>query len=472
MGYYCARDCSAVSHFTALADSAASILASDPDLPQHSLAGAISDLFRKPRSGVRYTFGTVDEPPDHFLAQGWGAGVIRYPDGVLIDVPIAESPANANNWVLMLHRIGWLRLSGAGLSAVCKAWKDNAELDITAWARRREIPPSARLHAAIPGISLESFYSILGSRESPMDVNLASALAIALLIQEPKQAPTQRTEKGPTVYAGQWWQSLEKPRIATAAFDEVGPTAVPAVGVVVAVGVEKEAVLNQMKPLRSARAVHQVFHDSNTYFVGRLGAANVVLCMSDKGYGGRHGAHAVVSDMISTWRVCAIIAPGIAFGHEAKSQSIGDVLVSHKIIAYENQRIGVAGIVDRGDEPLAGGVLLNRFSNVEGWSFLAPSGVPVERHVGPLLSGEKLVDNPEFKKSLFERHPTAIGGEMEGVGIAAAADRCKREWIIIKAICDWGDGTKESSHQEFAAAAAVSLVVHVLNQPGSLAALH
>ena len=116
-------------------------------------------------------------------------------------------------------------------------------------------------------------------------------------------------------------------------------------------------------------------------------------------------------------------------------------------------------------------MLLNRFRNVLGWSFTDPNGVPSGYEVGPLLSGEKLVDNVDFKRPLFDRYPQAIGGEMEGAGVAASAERKRCEWIVVKAICDWGDGTKTSHHQAFAAASAVHLVEHVLNQVGALDAL-
>jgi nucleoside phosphorylase len=53
---------------------------------------------------------------------------------------------------------------------------------------------------------------------------------------------------------------------------------------------------------------------------------------------------------------------------------------------------------------------------------------------------------------------------MEGVGLAAAAVRHGVPWIIVKAICDWADGKKHKEHQSLAAAAAVSLVHHVLAQ--------
>jgi nucleoside phosphorylase len=74
------------------------------------------------------------------------------------------------------------------------------------------------------------------------------------------------------------------------------------------------------------------------------------------------------------------------------------------------------------------------------------------------------VDDPAFKAELFRKYPHAIGGEMEGVGLSAAAVRHGVPWILVKAICDWGDGKKHKKHQPLAAAAAVSLVHHVLSQ--------
>ena len=150
---------------------------------------------------------------------------------------------------------------------------------------------------------------------------------------------------------------------------------------------------------------------------------------------------------------------------------MGGVLISEQVISYEPQRLGESKNQDRGEKTRAGTLLLNRFRNTLGWKFTNPAGTQCSFQVGGLLSGEKLVDNIHKKLELFERFPTSIGGEMEGAGVAAAAERKKKEWIIVKAICDWADGAKDKSHQEFAAAASVSLVEHVLNQHGVLAEL-
>jgi nucleoside phosphorylase len=159
---------------------------------------------------------------------------------------------------------------------------------------------------------------------------------------------------------------------------------------------------------------------------------------------------------------------GIALGKDPTKQKIADVLVASQIISYEPQRIGEKQTVPRGPITPANTTLLNRFENVPHWSFSRPDGSKCECRVGPLLSGEKLVDDPAFKALQFDQYPQAIGGEMEGVGLAAAAVRDGVPWILVKAICDWGDGKKHKKHQPLAAAAAVSLAHHVLSQPDVL----
>ena len=63
--------------------------------------------------------------------------------------------------------------------------------------------------------------------------------------------------------------------------------------------------------------------------------------------------------------------------------------------------------------------------------------------------------------------PEAIGGEMEGAGVYAAAG--KTDWILVKAICDWADGTKhvdKEARQKAAATNAAELVVEAIGQGG------
>ena len=88
---------------------------------------------------------------------------------------------------------------------------------------------------------------------------------------------------------------------------------------------------------------------------------------------------------------------------------------------------------------------------------------------GTVLSGEKLVDNLGFRENLKELEPEAIGGEMEGTGVFAACHERVAHWLVVKAICDWGDGNKaedKDDRQKLAAKNAATLVFTALQRGG------
>jgi len=62
---------------------------------------------------------------------------------------------------------------------------------------------------------------------------------------------------------------------------------------------------------------------------------------------------------------------------------------------------------------------------------------------------------------------------MEGVELYAAATEAGTEWIVVKAICDWADGTKSKTKalQLWAACVASSYVHHVLRTRATLRGL-
>lgn len=165
-----------------------------------------------------------------------------------------------------------------------------------------------------------------------------------------------------------------------------------------------------------------------------------------------------------------IIAAGIAFGVDPKKQPIGLILVSKDVRFYEPSRIGTANGAEtrlpRGSRVPASPSLLSRFRSAE-LSFQEPPGIKF----GLLLSGEKLIDNAEFRDHLLQDEPEALGGEMEGSGLYAVAQEEKIDWIIVKAICDHADGNKgrnKAKRQAIAAARAMSFVAHVIRSRSPL----
>jgi nucleoside phosphorylase len=232
---------------------------------------------------------------------------------------------------------------------------------------------------------------------------------------------------------------------------------------VVATSVERDAILDQFRTNHGC-TIDQVFAPRRTYFkISGINETKILLVQCEMGSGGIGASQATVRDAIDDLNPDNIVMVGIAFGMRPDKQEIGQILVSRQLRSYEMQRLGtVDGNVTctlRGDRVTASSKLLGRFRAAEyGW--------PGKVSFGLLLSSEKLIDNEDYRKSLAEQEPEAIGGEMEGTGLYAAADDLGKDWIIVKAICDWADGNKSNNKdalQREAAAKSAAFVIHAIS---------
>ncbi len=230
--------------------------------------------------------------------------------------------------------------------------------------------------------------------------------------------------------------------------------------------VEGEAVLSVFEDATGRRSnpipfEQKIFHD-----LGELGGARVYMTRSEMGSGGLGAAQQTVGQGISALAPSAVIMVGIGFGIDSQKQSIGDILVSQQLSLYELQRVGSdekgeAKVIARGDRPHASPWLVDRFRSAE----LYWDEAKAKLRFGLLLSGEKLIDNKDFRRALQQLEPEAIGGEMEGAGLYTASANEKVDWILVKAICDWADGNKsenKSERQRLAAHNAASFVLFAL----------
>jgi nucleoside phosphorylase len=232
--------------------------------------------------------------------------------------------------------------------------------------------------------------------------------------------------------------------------------------------VEAQAVLSTVKE-ELGRDVRSLYVGDQTYYdLGEIGGARALMLRSEMGVSGPSGAISSILDAITDLSPSAVIMVGIAFGVDQGAQRIGDVLVSRQISYYEPQRVGTdangkPAEKARGDRVSAAPRLLDRFRDGElRWT---QSNV----RVGLILSGEKLVDNLDFRSRLLQVEPEAIGGEMEGAGLYSAAYRKKVDWIVVKAICDWADGKKSDNkerNQQIAAQNAAAFTIFVMEQGG------
>ncbi|MEY2632950.1 MAG: hypothetical protein RIR00_1604, partial [Pseudomonadota bacterium] len=215
---------------------------------------------------------------------------------------------------------------------------------------------------------------------------------------------------------------------------------------------------------------------AKTEFDGRYNFTRLGL------YGQQEVIHVVSSQrrgpaqQTATWALArfqpsALIALGIAFGTHKTKQRIGDVLVSECLFDYENARVNPDGSkVFRGARPPASLALFNRLRSMD-QTGTHPKPWP-RLFFGLLACGDKLVDHQPFIDELKAEATEVIGGDMESIGIQAAADERKTDWLVVKAISDWGDGGKSSLDKDAdqqTAATNAALVVKALLEQGCLA---
>lgn len=224
---------------------------------------------------------------------------------------------------------------------------------------------------------------------------------------------------------------------------------------------ETKAVHDAFLPATLAEAVPVPRYGRLYHNLGAVNGTTVYHAISEMGSGGSGGMQQTVEKAINALDPGAVIAVGIAFGVNEEEQAIGDIIVSKMLRLYELQRVGNGSrIVLRGARPDASPRLMNHF---RGFSQTKWKGASVR--VGVILTGEKLVDNVDYRKQLLKFESEAVGGEMEGAGLYVSSYDKKVDWIVIKAICDWADGNKgvdKTRRQQLAAKNAAQFLVESL----------
>ena len=239
------------------------------------------------------------------------------------------------------------------------------------------------------------------------------------------------------------------------------------VAIITATSIETDWFLEYLESYFGENSVLKFFNN-DTYLIGKYAKYNAVHVQCRMGI---VGAILSTFDVIDLWLPKAIFMVGIAFGKgfENQKQKYGDILISKEIILYDQEYVGD----NNGKEKKAPfpthmrckGQLLSAANAHRGWQYKRPDGQLCKTHYGDILSGDKLINNKDFKQELLAKyHDEPIGGEMEGGGVAAAADHRGTPWLIAKAISDWGDGKKNKSHQALAAQSSASFLHSLLSE--------
>lgn len=236
---------------------------------------------------------------------------------------------------------------------------------------------------------------------------------------------------------------------------------------VTATTIETKFLHEQMQPLHPGEGIIEVKKNNATYYFGKFG--DFVVAHVECGAMGSvrsMGSIPTTMNAIDDLKPKFVLMAGIAFGVAPEKQNIGDVLVSNTVIPYEVQRVGKESVW-RGAQPEANNNLRNTFKNARGWKYKLPNGENARHELCDILSGEKLVDDLDYRDALTKQFPTAHGGEMEGAGVYAACQDKGVPWILVKAVCDYADGHKKkqkTEKQELAITVCINLCLHIFEK--------
>ncbi len=169
---------------------------------------------------------------------------------------------------------------------------------------------------------------------------------------------------------------------------------------------------------------------------------------SSMGSGGVHGSQRVSQVVLDKDRFDSVVALGICFGAKSEKQKLGDIIVAERIKMYELAAARNGEFQFRGDAIPTATAPVSYARNMRG------RVGSYEIHVGTVLSGEKLVDDPEFKRQILKMDEKAAGGEMEAAGIVTSCFARGIPFALVKGICDFGEN-KDDKAQELAAENAI-----------------
>ena len=225
---------------------------------------------------------------------------------------------------------------------------------------------------------------------------------------------------------------------------------------------EYRAVVRTAKPTGrdGKKYVKVTTEDGSKFMLGLYGENTVAIICTGQGPKETRKKLEKVQSIIKAKYVIAI---GICYGMNDEKSKLGDIIVAEYVWDISETRV----IDDKKKfNPKVyptGTKLQNIFTDHDTFTVL-PDVKPVKIRYGILVTEDTLVDSEDHKESILEQIPKAIGGEKEAEGINAAATNGKYEWIVIKAIADWGDAHKEPYRkwQEYASIAAARFVLHCL----------
>ncbi|MBB5873453.1 nucleoside phosphorylase [Allocatelliglobosispora scoriae] len=228
---------------------------------------------------------------------------------------------------------------------------------------------------------------------------------------------------------------------------------------------ERDAVLAAVAAITGTSPERSFEQNHVIYDLGVAGGTRIglVRCPS-QGATGPGGAIMTTTEVIRRWRPDFVVMAGICYGLRddwRTPQQIGDVIVSTAVFDLDRKAIfdGENGEVRQeidGDRASAPSILVGRLDAASiDWN-------AARVYFGLMLCSGTLVDSKVYRDELRANHRKAVGGDMEGHGVYAAAAEARVPWIIVKGISDLGADRSGLVDRGLAARNAADFVAHAV----------
>ncbi len=194
---------------------------------------------------------------------------------------------------------------------------------------------------------------------------------------------------------------------------------------------------------------------SSGVYVGKIGKYPIGLIRTEKGMDSLMNLQMGIKYFPNAKYLVAV---GVCYGNSREEVRFGDVIISNKIQAIGPAQNTKECFVPRGGSKLMHPDIRHIFcddrDSVPEFQ-VSKSGRNAKYYAQKILSG-----HPALKKKLMDAAGNAYGGEMGEALMKLQEDYPNIQVIMIKAVTDYGDGTKDKSWQLIGAQAAFHYVRH------------
>ena len=238
---------------------------------------------------------------------------------------------------------------------------------------------------------------------------------------------------------------------------------------------ETLATLSNLQPLNGHENIYrfsQGGQQSNVvYYIGKYGACPAAIrdIQPDFELHGSDNAVPVMAEQCFP-NLSAIISVGVAFGIKGEVK-LFDVLVSSEVINYDETRDKQASLSQSAEPIVISSQLSKLFAQPVQWpdeliiKCLNNNGEQIPDVKSGLILSGSYHDDVAMRSLLRNFTHGVIGIEMGGTNLFLTSQQTSSHAIIIKAVCDFGDGRSNKTYQPTAALLAADFVEKCLSDP-------